>query len=58
VTVPDVSGMRLEEALSALEAAGVNPGDALGRIRGVVQLTDPRAGSQVRRGSSVDLILA
>jgi serine/threonine-protein kinase len=56
-TVPNVQGMRLEEATAAIEGAGLVVGDIVGNERGRVFLTMPFAGSQVEPGTRVRLIL-
>ena len=50
-------GMSLEEAVQALEAAGLVVGDAFGPAKGKPFLTDPEAGTKVRRGATVDIYL-
>ncbi len=57
VEVPGVSGMRLEEAIAALERAGFVAGEAYGPVRGRAFQTDPPAGTEARRGSTVDIYL-
>ena len=57
VKVPDVSGRSLEEAIAALEGAGLVVGDAFGPAKGQPFDTDPPAGTEVRRGSTVDIYL-
>ncbi|HUR48409.1 MAG TPA: PASTA domain-containing protein [Acidimicrobiales bacterium] len=58
IAVPDVQGKTVEQARSALEAAGLKVGDIFGeRKRGHVKATDPEAGEKVRRGTSVDLFV-
>jgi serine/threonine-protein kinase len=57
VTVPDTSGRSLSEAVAALEAAGLTPGQVFGPAAGRVAFTDPDAGRTVRRGSVVDITL-
>jgi eukaryotic-like serine/threonine-protein kinase len=57
VQVPDVSGMDLEEAVAAIEGAGLVVGDAFGPANGDPFLTSPRAGTEVRRGTTVDIYL-
>ncbi|MFZ5869500.1 MAG: PASTA domain-containing protein, partial [Actinomycetota bacterium] len=55
VEVPQVQGQQLEEATAALQAAGlqVRVERLFGGIFGTVHSTDPPAGSQVRKGSTV-----
>jgi eukaryotic-like serine/threonine-protein kinase len=57
VTVPDVAGRSLDEAVAALEAAGLTPGQVFGPAAGSVAFTDPDAGQTVRRGTVVDITL-
>ena len=57
VKVPSVRGMSLEEAVQAIEAAGLEVGDAFGPAKGKPFLTDPPAGTEVRRGETVDIYL-
>jgi len=57
VTVPDVSGRRLDDAVAALRSAGLREGQVAGLAGRPVLGTEPRAGTQARRGSTVNLIL-
>jgi serine/threonine-protein kinase len=57
VKVPDVSDMSLAEAVAALEGAGLVVGDAHGPANGEPFATSPRAGTEVRRGTAVDIYL-
>jgi serine/threonine-protein kinase len=57
VAVPEVDGRDLDEAIAALEAAGLEVGDVSGPARGQPFVTDPVAGEQVRRGTTVDIFL-
>ena len=57
VTVPDVSGMSLDEAVSAIEGAGLVVGEAFGPAKGDPFITSPAAGTEVRRGATVDIYL-
>jgi beta-lactam-binding protein with PASTA domain/tRNA A-37 threonylcarbamoyl transferase component Bud32 len=57
VTIPDVGGMSLEEAVAAIEGAGLTVGDAFGPANGRPFATDPEAGTQVKRGATVDIYL-
>ncbi|MDP8954239.1 MAG: PASTA domain-containing protein [Actinomycetota bacterium] len=57
VTVPDIVGKTLDEVNKALEDAGLQPGDASGKAKGRPFATDPEAGSQVERGTTVDIFL-
>jgi serine/threonine-protein kinase len=56
VTVPDVQGKSVADALTALQNAGLNPStSAPGYLQQILRATgtNPAAGSQVRKGSSV-----
>jgi beta-lactam-binding protein with PASTA domain/tRNA A-37 threonylcarbamoyl transferase component Bud32 len=57
VVVPSVQGLSLDEAVEALEAAGLVVGDAFGPAKGDPFLTDPPAGTEVKRGATVDIYL-
>jgi eukaryotic-like serine/threonine-protein kinase len=57
VEVPRVRGMNLNRALDAIESAGLTPGDVFGPARGRPFDTDPSAGTEVRRGATVDVYL-
>ena len=58
VIVPDVSSADgLDEASAMLEAAGLVPGDVSGPAKGQPDRTRPRAGEEVRRGSTVNIAL-
>ena len=57
VKVPDVRGMSLDEAVAAIEGAGLVVGEAFGPATGDPFLTTPGAGTEVRRGTSVDIYL-
>ena len=57
VNVPEVRGMSLDEAVGAIEGAGLVVGDAFGPANGDPFLTSPAAGTEVRRGSTVDIYL-
>jgi serine/threonine-protein kinase len=57
VTVPDVKGRSLDEAVATLEAAGLTVGDAFGPANGRPFDTDPPKGTKVRRGTTVDIYL-
>lgn len=57
VAVPSVSGTDLAGAVAALEAAGLKAGDVFGPANGKPFDTDPPAGTQVKRGSTVDIYL-
>ena len=57
VTVPDVSKYNtLEDAKAALEAAGLQLGSVSGHGTRP-SASDPPAGTQVKRGTSVDVFL-
>ena len=55
VTVPDVDGLSEDEAISALESAGLVAGSSTGPAGGRVFDSDPGAGASVLRGTVVDL---
>jgi eukaryotic-like serine/threonine-protein kinase len=57
VTVPQVDGLSLDEAIEAIEGAGLEVGDVSGPARGRPFVTDPVAGQQVRRGTTVDIFM-
>ena len=57
VKVPKVDGLSLDEAISALEGAGLTVGDVSGPARGRPYVTDPPAGTEVKRGATVDIYL-
>jgi serine/threonine-protein kinase len=56
VVVPDVRGLRIEEATAALQGVGLQVGSIYGPKHGrrVID-TAPQAGAKARRGTSVDL---
>ena len=63
VTVPDVTGMTVSEASTALTDAGLRLGTVTyksspGRRRGTILSQAPRPGASVDKGSSVDLVAA
>lgn len=58
VTVPDLVGKTLAEAEAALVAADLELGQDCCASNGRVVGSDPAAGTQVRRGTSVNLFLA
>jgi hypothetical protein len=63
VVVPDVVGLRAQEAIARLRAAGFNPqvvSAPIGRPRQAnrVFLQSPRAGQQARRGSVVTIVIS
>jgi serine/threonine-protein kinase len=55
VAVPDVSGKSVQDATAALQQAGLSVSNTFGPPTKKVFLTDPAAGTQVHRGSSVNL---
>ena len=55
VNVPDVTGMSVDKATQAIQAAGLTVGSIYGPSNARVFVTDPPAGSHVVTGSSVDL---
>lgn len=60
VTVPDVSEMELEDAISELLSAGLEVGDTIETPsddieEGFVVKTDPKAGSSVKEGTKIDV---
>ncbi len=60
VAVPDIIGLTLDEAEKALRDAGLELGEFAGRGGGDnrrVREADPEPGSEVRRGSSVNVLL-
>lgn len=58
VAVPDTRGKRLEQAEAMLEAAGLVLGQDCCNSRGRVVGSDPAPGTQVKRGTAVNLFLA
>ncbi|RPI07373.1 MAG: PASTA domain-containing protein, partial [Actinobacteria bacterium] len=57
VGLPSVSGLSLQEAIGAIESAGLTPGQLYGPARGTPISTNPAEGAQVKRGSAVDIYL-
>src|SRR5207302_10913541 len=55
VTVPDVFGRSVNDATKILQQAGLDVGQVYGPGKGRVFQTNPAAGSQAHRGSSVNL---
>jgi eukaryotic-like serine/threonine-protein kinase len=55
VAVPNVSGMSVQQAQSTMQQAGLSVANVFGPPDKKVFTTDPPAGSQVKRGSSVNL---
>ncbi len=58
VAVPDLRGMTLDEAEAALRNADLVLGQDCCASRGTVVGSDPGVGTQVRRGTSVNIFLA
>jgi beta-lactam-binding protein with PASTA domain/tRNA A-37 threonylcarbamoyl transferase component Bud32 len=58
VAVPSVQGTNLEGAVAKLEAAGLTAGDVFGPANGRPFATDPPEGTQVKRGSAVNIYMA
>jgi serine/threonine-protein kinase len=57
VTVPNVRGMSLDDAIRALNKAGLVDGDVSGK-GSRVGATDPPIGTKVKRGTTVDIFLS
>jgi len=57
VKVPNVNGKSLDQAVAAIEGAGLTVGDAFGPANGKPFATSPPAGSEVKRGTTVDIYL-
>jgi serine/threonine-protein kinase len=58
VAVPDVSkAANLDQAVALLEQAGLQAGQVYGDANGKPFSSDPAAGTQVKRGSAVDIFL-
>jgi serine/threonine-protein kinase len=57
VTVPDVGGMKQDEAVKALEAVGLKA-DATRFIGNKVRQQQPAAGQQVEQGSTVKILVS
>jgi len=56
VTIPtDIIGMTVAQAITVLQAIGLNPGTDEGSLGGHVFATDPTAGTTVPEGSTVNL---
>lgn len=58
VTVPDVVGLTLDEAEVQLERSGLVLGQDCCNSRGTVVASEPDAGADVRRGSSVNVLMS
>jgi serine/threonine-protein kinase len=57
VTVPDVAGETVSKAESALQKAGLTPGQVFGPSGTSVFATDPAIGSSVQEGTTVNLYI-
>jgi eukaryotic-like serine/threonine-protein kinase len=57
VTVPSINGTDLDEAVARLESAGLTVGEVFGPAQGDPFITDPPAGTKVKRGTTVDIYL-
>jgi serine/threonine-protein kinase len=55
VGVPDVTGKSVQDATAAMQAAGLQIGNVFGPPNKKIFTTDPAAGTQVHRGSSVNV---
>jgi serine/threonine-protein kinase len=55
VAVPDVTGMSVDQATAALQAAGLVQSNVYGPVKKRVFATDPSAGVKVKRGTGVSL---
>ena len=55
VAVPDVSGKSVQDATTVMQQVGVQVGNVFGPPNKKVFVTDPPGGTQVHRGSSVNL---
>jgi serine/threonine-protein kinase len=55
VAVPDVSGKSVQDATTTMQQAGIQVGNVFGPPTKKVFVTDPPAGTQVHRNSSVNL---
>jgi eukaryotic-like serine/threonine-protein kinase len=55
VAVPDVSGKSVQDATATMQAAGLQIGNVFGPPNKKIFTTDPAAGAQVHRGSSVNV---
>ena len=58
VVVPSVKGKDLDGAIAVLEGAGLTVGDLFGPARGKPFETSPKAGTKVKRGTTVDIYLS
>ncbi len=57
VEVPDVEGEKLDDAIEAIEEAGLTVGSVIGPEGGRVMASWPFEGTEVEAGSTVDLVL-
>ncbi len=57
VTVPDVTGQPLAQAIAAIRAVGLVEGNVSGNLRKNVASTNPAANTQAIRGSAVNIVL-
>jgi serine/threonine-protein kinase len=57
IAVPNVKGLSLDAATSALSKAGFAPGNVSGKASGKVTATNPPIGSMQKKGTAVDLTL-
>jgi serine/threonine-protein kinase len=57
VVVPNVNGKSYDEAIAAIEGAGLVVDQVFGQAKGRPFATDPPAGSTVKRGSKVNIFL-
>jgi serine/threonine-protein kinase len=57
VKVPVVRGLTMDQAIAAIEGAGLTVGDVFGPAKGKPFATQPEAGTSVKRGTKVDIYL-
>jgi serine/threonine-protein kinase len=57
VAVPSVQGLTLDQAVAALQDAGLESGEVFGPAAGQPFDTDPRQGTRIERGTTVDIFL-
>jgi serine/threonine-protein kinase len=57
VKVPAVKGLSMDQAIAAIEGAGLTVGDVFGPAKGKPFATQPEAGTSVKRGTKVDIYL-
>ena len=55
LNVPDVTGKNVQDATAVMQQAGLQVSNVFGPPNKKVFVTDPPAGTQVHRGSSVNL---